>query len=477
MRAAVYARLSRDPDGTAESVARQVADCRRLAESRGWEVAVERVDRDRSASNRRVTREAWEALLGDVQSGSVEVVIAWRADRLARRASDMARLRDVLEESGARLVTVSDGLDTSTPAGSFTLGIMAEVAQAEARAIADRTRRAKEESRAQGRPKHGGHRGFGHDRDGRLVPDEAELIRDAVRRILAGESMASIARDWSAAGIVTPTGRPWATTHLRRMLRQARLAGAREAPTGEWVATGAIEPIVSEADLRRLRGIVDDPARVTRTPRKHENLLTGIAFCALCGARLVTHTVKGRQVYTCASRPERRACGGVAVTAALADAHVEAEVLRVIESPALLDALAALPAEESTGAVVRELEQDRLALDRAAMDYYVSRTLSESAYAQVRSSLEARIAEAERRLSAAAGVSLLGVIDPERVRSTWSDGSLDWRRAVVRVLVERVDVSPAERPVNVWRPERLSIVPRFGRSAGANSATSSPITS
>jgi site-specific DNA recombinase len=47
--AAIYARISSDVDGSGLGVARQLEDCRKLAESLGWPVAEEYVDNDLSA--------------------------------------------------------------------------------------------------------------------------------------------------------------------------------------------------------------------------------------------------------------------------------------------------------------------------------------------------------------------------------------------------------------------------------------------
>ncbi|WNV75920.1 recombinase family protein [Geodermatophilus sp. DSM 44513] len=60
--AAVYARISSDTEGRALGVARQVEDCRRLAEQLGWPVAQEYMDNDVSAYSskaRRRTSSCW----------------------------------------------------------------------------------------------------------------------------------------------------------------------------------------------------------------------------------------------------------------------------------------------------------------------------------------------------------------------------------------------------------------------------------
>ncbi|HEY2330536.1 MAG TPA: recombinase family protein, partial [Acidimicrobiales bacterium] len=84
MRAILYTRLSIDRDGTAEGPDRQRADCRRLAEAKGWEVVAEYEDRDMSAfSGKR--RPGYEAVLDDLRSGRADVVLAWKLDRLSRQ--------------------------------------------------------------------------------------------------------------------------------------------------------------------------------------------------------------------------------------------------------------------------------------------------------------------------------------------------------------------------------------------------------
>jgi site-specific DNA recombinase len=472
LRAGVYVRLSRDPDGIAGSIDRQRDDCLARIDREQWTVGGEYVDRDRSASRRGVVREQWDRMLADLRAGRLDVIVAWRADRLARRPLDMATLRDLLDETGARLVTISDGLDTATSAGKFTLGILGEVASAEAAAISERTRRAKSASLEAGQPKHGGRRGFGHDRSGRVVPDEAAAIRQAVDAVLHGESMLSLARAWNEQGITTPTGRAWAAPHLRRMLRQPRLAGARVGIDGQWIATGAIDPIVPVADLLRLRALVDDPKRVTTSPRKHPALLTGVAFCGVCGARLTTGTVRGQLRYACRSRPDAPGCGTVGVSVALADAFVAEQVVEVLAGEAFVAALAQLPEEEDTSALARELADNRARLDDLHREQYLGgRPMPSATYGSIRSELEARIESAERALADAAGAPLLASIDPSRMAECWADGSLDWRRSVVRTLVERIDVDAAVRPFNVWRPERLRISARYTGATSTSSAS------
>jgi site-specific DNA recombinase len=116
--------------------------------------------------------------------------------------------------------------------------------QREAALMSKRSKRAHLEEAQNGR-RHSGKRAFGErgrhrveDSDGtwRTVPAvseeqaeaERELIREAARRILAGDSLRGICLDWNEAGHASPRGGLWTTQTLRQMLLSPRLAGLRD---------------------------------------------------------------------------------------------------------------------------------------------------------------------------------------------------------------------------------------------------------
>ena len=69
IRAAIYARISYDPDVRAVGVDRQREDCLRLAASRGWTVVAEYIDNNVSASKySRKARTQYLRLLDDATS-------------------------------------------------------------------------------------------------------------------------------------------------------------------------------------------------------------------------------------------------------------------------------------------------------------------------------------------------------------------------------------------------------------------------
>src|SRR4030067_500544 len=80
-RAAIYARISSDPQGRRLGVERQIADCERLAADLGWEVHDTYVDNDTSAWSGKA-RPEYQRLCEDIKAGTGEALVGGAADRL-----------------------------------------------------------------------------------------------------------------------------------------------------------------------------------------------------------------------------------------------------------------------------------------------------------------------------------------------------------------------------------------------------------
>jgi DNA invertase Pin-like site-specific DNA recombinase len=73
-------------------------------------------------------RPRYEALLADIEAGAIDVVIAWRPDRLHRSPLELETYIDLSDQFGIQTHTVQAGAwDLSTPSGRFTTeGVAAE---------------------------------------------------------------------------------------------------------------------------------------------------------------------------------------------------------------------------------------------------------------------------------------------------------------------------------------------------------------
>jgi DNA invertase Pin-like site-specific DNA recombinase len=80
-----------------------------------------------------------------------DTLVVWKLDRLGRRVKGLVDLVNELEAQKVHFQSITDGIDTKTPAGRFFFHVMASLAQMERELILERTRAGLESARLQGR--------------------------------------------------------------------------------------------------------------------------------------------------------------------------------------------------------------------------------------------------------------------------------------------------------------------------------------
>ncbi len=315
---------------------RQLDDCRALAQRQGWRVLDEYVDDDVSAWSGK-PRPAYRRMLTAISDCRHDAVIVWHQDRLFRHPKELEEYIEVCAQRAVPTVAcVSGELDLTTSDGQLVARMLGAVARKESDDKSRRVRRKHEELAHAGKLSGGGTRPYGYLVDGRtLHPDEVPYVREAARRVLAGESLRSVAADFNARGVRTVTGRTWSTRSLRAFLISARISGQREYH-GTIVAKAEWPAIISPAETARLRTSLTDPARrTTRTVRRYL-LAGGLLRCGLCGAVLISRPrADGARRYICPKVPGREGCGGIAILADPLETFVRDAVLYRLDTPEL----------------------------------------------------------------------------------------------------------------------------------------------
>ncbi len=80
-----------------------------------------------------------------------DTLVVWKLDRLGRGVKGLVDLVTDLQAQGIHFQSITDQIDTSTPAGRFFFHVMASLAQMERELIVERTRAGLEAARRQGR--------------------------------------------------------------------------------------------------------------------------------------------------------------------------------------------------------------------------------------------------------------------------------------------------------------------------------------
>ena len=207
VRAGIYARISSDREGDGLGVMRQLEDCERLAAARGWTVVERYVDQDISAYTGKL-RPEYRRLWADIEGHSIDAVAIYRADRLHRQPRELEAFIDLCNAVGlTNVASVSGDLDLTTHEGQLVARVTGAVAKNESDVKSARIRRQKEQAAERGTVSGGGTRAYGYDPSGvAIVESEAEIVREAVRRTLAGEGVRGICNDFNERGVATSTG-------------------------------------------------------------------------------------------------------------------------------------------------------------------------------------------------------------------------------------------------------------------------------
>ncbi|MBN7403657.1 recombinase family protein [Mycobacteroides abscessus subsp. abscessus] len=447
--AIIYARVSSDK-AAGRSVEEQEHECRAECERRAWPVAHVLTDNDLSAS-RFATKDRPEyKRLRDLLAPG-DVLVTWEASRAQRDLARYVELRDLCAERGVRWSYSGRLFDLTDGDDRFATGLDALLAEKEAEQTRVRILRAHRANLAEGKPHGRVPYGYRIVRDpdtgkavGRVVdPVRGPLVAEAARRVLDGQSLASMVR-WIATKDPDPK---WNEAKLRRILVNPTTAGYRthsiteKGKRGPQVihGEGTWEPIITReqhADLVALFATRKSGPRGSE-PR---HLLSGIVTCGVCENYLWLGK-GGRKkdgshydVYSCQNRHAARNKQAL-------DEVITSVIEGMLASPEALAALAAPPPDPSPSAVA-ELEELKRQL-RGVEDQMAENKMPADVGARVATRLTERIAASE---AAAAPVYTEPIV---RELATAPDPVALWRslalpqkrefiRAVMTVKIERV---------------------------------------
>jgi len=153
VRVALYARVSTTDKG--QDVETQFHALRLAATARQWDVVGEWSD-EASANDLR-GRRAWRELLATAKRGGIDAIAVLRLDRAFRSTLTTHETLALLATYGVAFVSITQPIDTTTPAGKLILAVIAALAEFEKDLISQRVRegiaRARAEGQVLGRPR------------------------------------------------------------------------------------------------------------------------------------------------------------------------------------------------------------------------------------------------------------------------------------------------------------------------------------
>ncbi len=131
-----YARVStQEQDTKAQITALKSAGCEQIFHEK--------------ASGGRWDRPELHKLIGQLRKG--DVVVVWKLDRLSRSLKDLLLTLEKIEGVGADFQSITETIDTTSPAGRMMMQIVGSFAEFERAMLRERTRNGLEEARKNGR--------------------------------------------------------------------------------------------------------------------------------------------------------------------------------------------------------------------------------------------------------------------------------------------------------------------------------------
>lgn len=336
-----YVRVSRRAGREGESFISPEVQRKKIADwAKLHEVEIVQWWEEIDQSGAKLERPMFQEALARCERGETGGIVVAKLDRFARSAVDALASIRRLTDAGARLVSVEDNFDGSTPMGRFAIGILTLIAELELERIKENWTTAV--TTAVGRGIHISRyppTGYERDEAGRLLRKEpaASAVAEVFRRRAAGASITELARFLEASEVYPPTGnKHWSKTGVSNVLKNPVYLG--QARSGKVVNDGAHEPLVSRADF--------DAAQLSHTVLNARDgsiasqaLLGGLIRCAGCGHTLkITGTTSKKTseryaVYYCVGRYAKGLCPARAtIPAHQVDPYVETEVLAALQA-------------------------------------------------------------------------------------------------------------------------------------------------
>jgi DNA invertase Pin-like site-specific DNA recombinase len=398
-------------------------------------------------------RPRYKHALVDLSSGWIDGIAILAVDRLTRRTNQVRPILNSLEQMGGRLFALWDELDTAynDPEHNTELRLheLVERAEREARRTSKRYKLLAQHRARRGLHHPGNMRPYGHTKDcRRLVDVEAEMLFQAAKAVDQGKAVGAIAEEWTQRGVPTVGGKDrWHHKVLTRILVSPRMVGKRE-HEGALIDIEYMPSVLPEELWRRVKGkLLDDPPKRGRGESRE---LTNIALCGICDLPLISGTDKRGPVYVCRKRPSQPgACGGIVILVSNLDAKVDQEVVAFLNDKQCAQALLdqhrlETPEIAAIDARYAELEDNKLALERAAFNPPQGvRRLPTERYWELRTEIEREQETLQRRRFVNRDAQpLKEALHQEWTVQEWGSRPLEWRRAVLRLAVERIEVTP-----------------------------------
>jgi site-specific DNA recombinase len=352
MIAVAYARYSSDQQ-RASSIEDQVRNCRKRAAAEGWEISA--VFSDAAMVGSDSSRPEYQRMLAAAARREFDVIVMDELSRFARDQVEQERAIRRLEFDGVRIITCTDGYDSTSKARKVLRTINGLKNEMEIDALRERVHRGLTGQALKGywcggrvygyklrpvldpakRDPYGQPERIGTKLE--IDPKQGPIVQWMFERYADGASYLTLSRELNERGVPSPGSawrrntrrcRGWMQSTVRGILRNALYTGRqrwnssqylkhpdtgkdrkRARPKSEWlVHQDERLRIVSEELFERVRNrtrITANSDKRLKSGGKLKYLLSGLLRCEACGAHYI---MSDARCYACSGYINGRAC-------------------------------------------------------------------------------------------------------------------------------------------------------------------------
>ncbi|QRN48628.1 recombinase family protein [Macrococcoides bohemicum] len=363
-KAAIYARVSTVSQAEEGfSIDGQIALLKDICAKNKYDVYDIYVDRGISGKN--MNRPALVQMNEDARNGMFDVIMVYKANRLARNTSDLLKMVEEYQKYNIEFISHTEKFDTTNAAGKLMLQIMASMAEYERNQIVENVILG-QSKRARNGYYNGnnllGYNKIPNDKKHLSVNEsEAEIVRRIFNEYANGKGYRAIANGLNKDGLRTKKGNPFDIAGVKYILNnvfyigqikfqqyigwnEKRRKGYNPNPI---IAEGKHEPIIEKDLWNKVHRRMSEMSKKPQVHGKGTNVLTGLIRCPVCGhahaAANTVNTIKGEKkkirYYSCSQFKNKGAsvCSANSVRADLIEPYVMNRIVEVINNDKILE--------------------------------------------------------------------------------------------------------------------------------------------
>lgn len=479
-RVGIWLRVSTDMQVMGDSPEHHEQRARYYIEAKEWDAA-ETYRLDAVSGKSVMGHPETRRMLSDIRRGHITGLVFSKLARLARNTKELLEFAEIFRTENADLVSLSENIDTSTPAGRLFFTIISAMAEWERDEIASRVAASVPIRAKLGKPL-GGQASFGYKWEGKeLVIDQKEApVRKLIYELfLKHQRKKRTANELNALGYRTRNGALFSDTTVTRLLRDSTAKGERRAnytkstgdgkkwimkPTAEWIVTSCPSVVTAQV-WDECNHILDSQERKNKKPGKTAvYLLSGYINCSCGKAMYVYHSAK---VYVCKSCKNRIAVEDIDD---IYQVYLKG-YLNDINSKEFLKESDSVVSEKKMLLAFTVTEHAKLSRQtKELMDMFMEGKLTKEAFPSMMNPLQERLLQLQSQipdLESEISYREIQMLSSDTVLSEakqlyeqWTEMPFEQKRAIVETITDRIEIDREDISIT------LSYLPSISRKSG-----------